>query len=86
MKRALLFVIATGTAVAQAPPAGNPVPNMQAIAQGLGVNCQYCHVAARGSGVAVKVSVTTRSFDQIQNTIRDSVMSAVKPLIDVDRR
>jgi tetratricopeptide (TPR) repeat protein len=50
MKRTFLFVIATGMAVAQTPPAGNPVPNMQAIAQGLGVNCQYCHVAARGSG------------------------------------
>jgi hypothetical protein len=50
MKHALLLVIAAGTVAAQAPAAGNPVPNMQAIAQGLGVNCQYCHVAARGSG------------------------------------
>jgi tetratricopeptide (TPR) repeat protein len=50
MKRAFLFVAAAATAVAQTPAAANPVPNMQAIAQGLGVNCQYCHVAARGSG------------------------------------
>lgn len=50
MKRALLLVVAAGTAVAQAPAPGDPAQNMQAIAQGLGVNCQYCHVAARGSG------------------------------------
>jgi len=49
MKHALLFVIAAGTAAAQTSPAGNPLPNMQAIAQGLGVTCQYCHVAARGA-------------------------------------
>jgi tetratricopeptide (TPR) repeat protein len=50
MRHALLFVIATGITAAQAPSAGDPAQNMQAIAQGLGVNCQYCHVAARGSG------------------------------------
>jgi tetratricopeptide (TPR) repeat protein len=43
MKRGLLFVVAAVTATAQ-------TQNMQAIAQGLGVGCQYCHVAARGSG------------------------------------
>jgi tetratricopeptide (TPR) repeat protein len=39
----------SGVAGAQAP-GGNPVPNMQAIAQGLGVRCEYCHTAQRGSG------------------------------------
>jgi len=50
MRSAFLFVILSGTAAAQAPPAGDPAQDMQAIAQGLGVRCQYCHVAARGSG------------------------------------
>jgi hypothetical protein len=54
MRHAFLLVFVTvalsGKAAAQAPPAGNPLPNMQAIAQGLGVGCQYCHVASRGSG------------------------------------
>ena len=30
--------------------AAQPLPNMQAIAEALGVTCEYCHSAARGSG------------------------------------
>ncbi|HXP84826.1 MAG TPA: photosynthetic reaction center cytochrome c subunit family protein [Bryobacteraceae bacterium] len=33
------------------PRPGNPLPNMQEIAQSLGVECQYCHSAERGSGL-----------------------------------
>ncbi|PWT97245.1 MAG: hypothetical protein C5B51_31745 [Terriglobia bacterium] len=37
-------------AAAQTPGAGNPLPNMQEIAKALGVGCDYCHSAPRGSG------------------------------------
>ncbi|MEO5922423.1 MAG: photosynthetic reaction center cytochrome c subunit family protein [Bryobacteraceae bacterium] len=36
--------------VAQAPAVREPLPNMQAIAESLGVTCEYCH--ARGPGAA----------------------------------
>jgi tetratricopeptide (TPR) repeat protein len=42
------LVVAVGAA-AQGR-AGNPLPNMQEIAQSLGVECQYCHSAQAGSG------------------------------------
>ncbi len=45
---ALILTFAT-TAAAQTPGA-NPLPNMQEIARALGVECEYCHAAARGSG------------------------------------
>jgi tetratricopeptide (TPR) repeat protein len=49
------FSLALGLAVASfamAQPNGrNPLPNMQEIAQSLGVECQYCHSAERGSGL-----------------------------------
>ncbi|MEP6963496.1 MAG: photosynthetic reaction center cytochrome c subunit family protein [Acidobacteriota bacterium] len=40
-------------AMAQPPAAGQvrePLPNMQAIADALGVQCEFCHSAPRGSG------------------------------------
>ena len=37
--------------IAQTVTPGNPLPSMQAIAQALGVSCDYCHTAQRGSGL-----------------------------------
>jgi tetratricopeptide (TPR) repeat protein len=37
-------------ATAQTVTPGNPLPSMQAIAQALGVSCEYCHTAQRSSG------------------------------------
>src|SRR5215469_2501038 len=46
------LVLSTLFAVAAFAQPGGPdaALNMQAIAQALGVSCQYCHSAARGSG------------------------------------
>jgi len=41
--------LAVRTTVAQ-PPAGDPFANMQEISSALGVSCNYCHTAERGSG------------------------------------
>ena len=48
MKLAFAIAALAGAAAAQTP--GSPLPNMQAIAAGLGVRCEYCHSAPRGSG------------------------------------
>ncbi len=44
-----ILICAAGASflAAQQPPAREPLPNMQAIAEALGVTCEYCH-AARG--------------------------------------
>src|SRR5579862_5977165 len=45
----LIAMAAAGCLSAQAPPA-DIMPLMQEIVQGLGVQCEYCHSAPRGSG------------------------------------
>jgi tetratricopeptide (TPR) repeat protein len=45
----LIFVAGAGCLAAQGPPA-DIMPLMQEIVQGLGVQCEYCHSAPRGSG------------------------------------
>jgi len=47
---ALIFVGCETLGSAQTVTPGNPLPSMQAIAQALGVSCEYCHTAQRGSG------------------------------------
>jgi tetratricopeptide (TPR) repeat protein len=51
MKFLLLAALATA-ARAQSPPSGDLMPAMQKMADALGVNCDYCHSAPRGSGLA----------------------------------
>jgi tetratricopeptide (TPR) repeat protein len=51
MKFLLLAVLATA-AGAQSPPSGDLMPIMQKMVDALGVNCEYCHSAPRGSGLA----------------------------------
>ncbi len=48
--RLLILIAVTGCLAAQTPPA-NIMPLMQEIVQGLGVQCEYCHSAPRGSGL-----------------------------------
>lgn len=56
MRPALFVVLTVVTTAAYGPPAAAQGPradlmnDMQAIALALGVSCEYCHVAARGSG------------------------------------
>jgi len=46
----LLLVAALSFAAVAQPPGPDLMANMQAIAQALGVSCEYCHSAPRGSG------------------------------------
>jgi len=46
----VLGALGAGRLTAQAPPA-DIMPLMQEIVQGLGVQCEYCHSAPRGSGL-----------------------------------
>jgi tetratricopeptide (TPR) repeat protein len=46
----LVFAMLARLASAQSPPAADLMPTMQAMAQALGVRCEYCHSAPRGSG------------------------------------
>ncbi len=52
--RLLVFLAGAGCLAAQTPPANimpqNIMPLMQEIVQALGVQCEYCHSAPRGSG------------------------------------
>jgi len=48
-KRLFIFLAGAGYLAAQAPPA-DIMPLMQEIVQGMGVQCEYCHSAPRGSG------------------------------------
>jgi tetratricopeptide (TPR) repeat protein len=51
MRKGLLMLLAgTGFLPAQTPPA-DIMPLMQEIVQALGVQCEYCHSAPRGSGL-----------------------------------
>ncbi|MEI9812477.1 MAG: photosynthetic reaction center cytochrome c subunit family protein [Acidobacteriota bacterium] len=51
MKRVLAVILCgAGTSLMVAQPPREPLPNMQAIAEALGVTCDYCH--ARGPGAA----------------------------------
>ena len=51
-RSALFFaavLLQSSAAVAQVAPGGDNMMNMQEIAQGLGVKCEYCHGGQRGS-------------------------------------
>jgi hypothetical protein len=43
-----IALMVAGGALAQQPPGGDNMVNMQSIAQGLGVKCEYCHTGQRG--------------------------------------
>jgi tetratricopeptide (TPR) repeat protein len=79
------LILCSGLAVAAAAQTRPPDPsvnmqpmNMQAISQALGVSCDYCHVAERGSGkpepkkdIARAMMAMTRDINaQIQATIQ----------------
>jgi hypothetical protein len=51
-KLAWAVVLNTAMLFAQAPPGGDAIMNMQEIAQGLGVKCEFCHAGQRLGGAA----------------------------------
>jgi tetratricopeptide (TPR) repeat protein len=72
----LLFVAATLLCCANAQPGPDVMANMQAISQALGVSCEYCHVAPRGSGLPEPKKEIARAMMAMTRQINASVQAA----------
>jgi tetratricopeptide (TPR) repeat protein len=66
-----------------ADPAANLPPNMQAIAQALGVGCDYCHVAERGSGQPEPKKDIARAMIAMTRDINAKIQAAKPPAAGV---
>jgi tetratricopeptide (TPR) repeat protein len=64
-------------ASAQNRPPGQPLPNMQAIAQALGVSCDYCHVAERGSSIPEPKKDIARAMMAMTRDINAKIQAAM---------
>lgn len=51
------FALTASAAIAQVAPGGDNMINMQEIAQGLGVKCEYCHAGQRMNAVKTEAKV-----------------------------
>ena len=69
-------LVVSAIAAAQPRPA-NPLPNMQEIAQSLGVECEYCHSAPRGSGQPEPRKDIARAMLAMTRDINAKVQAAV---------
>jgi tetratricopeptide (TPR) repeat protein len=72
----LLFAGATILCCASAQPAADVMANMQAIAQALGVSCEYCHAAPRGSGLPEPQKEIARAMMAMTRQINASIQAA----------
>jgi tetratricopeptide (TPR) repeat protein len=72
----LLFAAAAILCCASAQPGPDVMANMQAIAQALGVNCEYCHSAQRGSGLPEPKKEIARAMMAMTRQINTSVQAA----------
>lgn len=63
-------------AAAQAGRGGQPLPDMQAIAGALGVECSYCHSAPRGSGQAEPRKDIARQMIAMTRELNQRVQAA----------
>jgi tetratricopeptide (TPR) repeat protein len=70
------FLLAPGLLKAQGPPSPDIRASMQEIAQSLGVTCNYCHSAARGSGEAEPKKDIAREMMAMTREINMRVESA----------
>ncbi len=88
MNKFLVFcfggALLTPLAWAQAGRGGQPLPDMQAIASALGVECAYCHSAPRGSGqsepkkdIARQMIAMTRELNERVQTVTGKAAGAV---------
>ena len=75
----ILCVGFAAAATAQNRPPGQPLPNMQAIAQALGVNCDYCHVAERGSSTPEPKKDIARAMLAMTRDINAKIQAAAGP-------
>src|SRR5579863_604965 len=71
----LVTGLVAAAAIASAQPA-NPLPNMQEIAQSLGVECQYCHSAERGSGLPEPRKDIARAMMAMTRDINAKIQAA----------
>jgi len=83
MRSILLALLAgAGGLAAQAPP-GDIMPMMQEIVQALGVQCEYCHSAPRGSGQPEPRKDIARQMIAMTRELNTRVQSATgKPAAD----
>jgi tetratricopeptide (TPR) repeat protein len=78
VNKLLLFAVLAPLAFSQAPPQAErpPLPNMQAIAEALGVTCDYCHSAARGSGLPEPKKDIARGMIAMTRELNTKIESA----------
>jgi len=74
MKLLLLAAATLSSTSAQLGP--DVMANMQAISQALGVSCEYCHSAARGSGLPEPKKEIARAMMAMTRQINSSVQAA----------
>ena len=77
------LALLTGLVLQGQAPAGDPqrrgvdlIPRMQSIARGLGVTCEYCHTARRGSGLPEPKKDIARKMMAMTEEINARVTSA----------
>jgi tetratricopeptide (TPR) repeat protein len=72
----LLLLAAAVLSSASAQPRADVMANMQAISQALGVSCEYCHSAPRGSGLPEPKKDIARAMMAMTRQINASVQAA----------
>jgi tetratricopeptide (TPR) repeat protein len=72
----LLLIAAAIVACASAQPGPDVMANMQAVSQALGVSCEYCHAAPRGSGLPEPKKEIARAMMAMTRQINGSVQAA----------
>jgi tetratricopeptide (TPR) repeat protein len=76
MPHRLLILIAAATGLAAQTPPANIMPLMQEIVQGLGVQCEYCHSAPRGSGLPEPKKDVARQMIAMTRDLNTRVQAA----------
>jgi tetratricopeptide (TPR) repeat protein len=72
----LLLLAAATFSLMRAQPGPDVMANMQAISQALGVSCEYCHTAPRGSGLLEPKKEIARAMMAMTRQINASVQAA----------
>lgn len=75
-QRLLIFAFCAPLVLAQAGRGSQPLPDMQAIADALGVTCDYCHSAPRGSGLGEPKKDIARAMIAMTRDLNERVLTA----------
>jgi len=81
MMRSVLCLLLPAVAFAQTPPQ-NIMPLMQEIVQALGVQCEYCHSAPRGSGLPEPKKDIARQMIAMTREVNTRVQTATGKTTD----